>query len=162
VTLGVPAISDVQGSDPRGVFLVLLSATLYGGYIVGSARTLQGIHAVVAMAYISTGAAVSYAILTAATRSFTPGIGLSGWGPIAAMGVISTVVAAGMFLAAIRRLGPARAATASTVEPLFTIVFAAIVLGERLALYQAAGGLLILVGVVIVLRERETADPTMV
>lgn len=134
---------------------MLLSAFLYGCYIVGSARTLYDIHAVVAMAYIATGATVSYAMLTAVTRTFTPDIGLSGWAPIAAMGVVSTVVAAGAFLAAIRRLGPARAAIASTVEPLFTIVFAAIVLGERLALYQAAGGLFILVGVVIVLRERE-------
>lgn len=157
VTLGVPAISAVRGTDPRGILLVLLAATLYGAYIVGSARTLEGVHAVLAMAYIATGATVSYALLTAVTRTFTSGIGPSGWASIAAMGVVSTVVAAGAFLAAIRRLGPARAATASTVEPLCTIVFAAIVLGERLSFYQAAGGLLILMGVIIVMREREAA-----
>jgi drug/metabolite transporter (DMT)-like permease len=77
------------------------------------------------------------------------------------MALISTVLAAGGFLAGLRRLGPARAATLSTVEPLFTVVFAAIVLGERLSPLQLGGGLVILLGVLIVIRERapEAAPP---
>ena len=58
-------------------------------------------------------------------------------------------------LAAIRRLGPSRAATLSTVEPLLTVIFAAIVLGERLDPVQLAGGVIILIGVLIVIRERQ-------
>jgi drug/metabolite transporter (DMT)-like permease len=154
VTLGLPALEAAREPDARGIALVLSSAMLYAAYIVGSERALHGVHSVVAMAYIASGASVSYLVLTAVTETFTGAIG-QGWLWIAAMAVVSTVVAAGMFLAAIRRLGPSRAATLSTVEPLLTVIFAAIVLGERLEPVQLLGGVIILAGVLIVIRERQ-------
>jgi drug/metabolite transporter (DMT)-like permease len=115
---------------------------------------VHGVHTVLALAYIAVGATLSFALLTLASGQFTPALGFAGWGWIVAMGVISTVVAAGTFLAGLRRLGPARAATTSTVEPLITVVIAAFALGEHLLPVQLAGGIVILVGVVIVIRER--------
>lgn len=159
VTLGGPALAATRNSDPRGVFLVLSSALLYGGYIVGSQSALRGVHAILAMAYIASGAALSFALLTVITHTFTGAIGVAGWAWILSMAVVSTVVAAGTFLAALRRLGPSRAATISTVEPLITVLFAGIVLGERLGPIQLAGGLIILAGVLLVIREGQPAAP---
>jgi drug/metabolite transporter (DMT)-like permease len=161
VTLGLPALTSAGQADALGLALVLGSAVLYALYIVVSDRSMAGIPTMLAMAYIASGATASFAVLTLITRSFTPGVGAGAWAAIAAMALISTVLAAGGFLAGLRRLGPARAATLSTVEPLFTVVFAAIVLGERLTPLQLGGGLVILLGVLIVIRERapEAAPP---
>ncbi|GAC1399895.1 MAG: DMT family transporter [Chloroflexota bacterium] len=158
VTLGGPALAATRSSDWRGILLVLSSAGLYAGYTVGSQSALRGVHSVLAMAYISSGAATSFALLTLLTRTLTPSIGPAGFGWIFGMALVSTVVAAGTFLAALRRLGPSRAATISTVEPLITVLFAGIILGERLEPIQLAGGLVILLGVLLVLQERRSAE----
>jgi drug/metabolite transporter (DMT)-like permease len=156
LTLGVPALAATHRPDGSGIVLVLLSAVLYSMYIVGSDRMLRGVHTILAMAYISAGATISFALLTALSGDFTPAVGWKGWGSISGMAVVSTVIAAGTFLAALRRLGPSRAATLSTIEPLLTVVFAAIVLSERLDPAQLFGGLVLLAGVVIVIRERSS------
>lgn len=48
------------------------------------------------------------------------------------------------FFAGLARLGAADAATLSTLEPVVTIVLAALFLGEPLTLQQLAGGAIIL------------------
>ncbi len=48
----------------------------------------------------------------------------------------------------VRRLGPAQAAIVSTTEPLFTIIMAAMFLGERLDAMQLLGAALVVAGVV--------------
>ncbi|MFN8519500.1 MAG: DMT family transporter [Chloroflexota bacterium] len=53
------------------------------------------------------------------------------------------------FLRGTRRIGAARAALVSTVEPVYTIVLATIVLGESLAPIQVLGGVLVVVGVLL-------------
>lgn len=154
LTLGSPLLSSTVHTDWRGILLILFNASVYATYIVISDRTVRGVHSVLALAYIATGAALSYAVLTAVTRGLTLSMGLQGWGAIAAMALFSTVLAAGAFLAGMRRLGPARAATLSTLEPLLTVLLAAVLLGERLQPSQLAGGLIILVGVLVIIRER--------
>ena len=53
-----------------------------------------------------------------------------------------------LYLQGIRGLGPSQAAVISTLEPLFTIVLAGLVLHERLAPVQWLGAMLVLGGVV--------------
>jgi drug/metabolite transporter (DMT)-like permease len=158
VTLGAPALAAAGHSDWRGIILVLSSCFFYSTYILGSERVLPGIHAILALAYISVGAIGSFVVLAAATGNLTP-ISPTGWLWIGAIALVSTIVAAGCFLAGLRRLGPARAATLSTVEPLFTVVFAAITLGERLTPLELLGGLIILAGVLLVVQERGISEP---
>jgi drug/metabolite transporter (DMT)-like permease len=158
ITLGAPLLEHGFSPDPRGVVLVLVSAVLYAAYIVGSESVLRGVHTMVALTYICSGASASYIVLIGLTRTFTPGMSIGAWSATGGMAVISTVVAAGAFLAGLRRLGPARAATLSTLEPLVTVVIAFYLLGETLRPVQLAGGLVILAGVVVVVRERSEAD----
>jgi drug/metabolite transporter (DMT)-like permease len=54
-----------------------------------------------------------------------------------------------MLYAGARRVGAARASLISTVEPIYTITLAALLLGESLAPIQLLGGALILGGVLL-------------
>lgn len=54
--------------------------------------------------------------------------------------------------AGLSRIGPTRASTLSTIEPVFTVVLASLVLGERIEMLQILGGGLILIAVVMLAR----------
>lgn len=71
------------------------------------------------------------------------------WLPLLGVGIISTAVALQTFYAGARRIGAAQASLVSTVEPVYTIVLAAILFGERLTPIQLVGGALVIIGVVI-------------
>ena len=71
------------------------------------------------------------------------------WVGIAGVGVVSTFVAVQAFYAGAHRIGAARAALVSTVEPIWTIVLASLLFAESLGPLQLVGGAMILAGVVI-------------
>ena len=59
-----------------------------------------------------------------------------------------------LYFAGLERIGPVRASTLSTVEPLCAVVLAALVLDESIAPVQLAGGMLILAAAVLIARAR--------
>jgi drug/metabolite transporter (DMT)-like permease len=71
------------------------------------------------------------------------------WPGILGVGAVSTFIAIQAFYAGAHRIGAARASLVSTVEPIWTIVLAGILFGERLTPLQLVGGALILGGVVL-------------
>src|SRR5687767_9068422 len=71
------------------------------------------------------------------------------WFGLIGVGVVSTFVAIQTFYAGAQRIGAAQAALVSTIEPIWTISLAAILLKESLQPIQLVGGTLILIGVVI-------------
>src|SRR5919108_617516 len=71
------------------------------------------------------------------------------WPYLVGIGVVATFVAIQTFYAGTRRVGAAQASLISTIEPIWTISLAALLLGESLSPIQLAGGVLILLGVVI-------------
>ena len=68
------------------------------------------------------------------------------WFGIVGVGVMSTFVAIQTFYAGAQRIGAAQAALISTVEPIWTIVLAAILFSVALTPIQLLGGALILGG----------------
>ena len=71
------------------------------------------------------------------------------WLPLFALGLVATAVAMQAFYAGARRIGAAQASLVSTVEPIYTITLAAILLHESLTPVQLAGGAMVIIGVVI-------------
>ena len=71
---------------------------------------------------------------------------------IAGIALVSTVAAITLFFAGLERVGPTRASTLSTIEPVCTVLLAALLLDERIAPIQLAGGALILGAVVLLAR----------
>jgi drug/metabolite transporter (DMT)-like permease len=71
------------------------------------------------------------------------------WLGLVGVGVLSTFVAIQTFYAGAQLIGAAQAALISTVEPVWTIVLAAILFSVALTPIQLLGGALILSGVLI-------------
>jgi drug/metabolite transporter (DMT)-like permease len=71
------------------------------------------------------------------------------WLPLVGVGILATAVAVQAFYAGARRIGAAQAALVSTVEPIYTISLATVLLGETLGPIQVLGGALVIIGVVI-------------
>jgi drug/metabolite transporter (DMT)-like permease len=72
------------------------------------------------------------------------------WGQafnLAGLAVVSTVVAGMTLLLGLSRLGPAPAALVATLEPVLTLVWAVLLLGESLQPIQVVGAALVIAGV---------------
>jgi drug/metabolite transporter (DMT)-like permease len=95
-------------------------------------------------------AAVYWVTALAAGQPVAPtSIPAGAWPGLLAIGAVATFLAIQGFYAGAQRIGAAQAALLSTIEPLWTIGLAALLLHETLSPVQLAGGALILVGVVV-------------
>ena len=64
---------------------------------------------------------------------------LAAWPALLGLGLVATAIAIQTFYAGVKRVGGARASLISTVEPVYTVVLAMILFGERLTPMQIAG-----------------------
>jgi drug/metabolite transporter (DMT)-like permease len=128
---------------PLGIALGLGAAVFYSVYIVVGARVLGTTDAIASTTVVCLSSAATLLVASVFHAPQLPGLG-PGWIPILAIALISTVVAIIAFFAALKRIGPAIASIASTLEPVVTIVLAWLVLGESLAPIQLVGGALVL------------------
>ena len=133
-----------------GLVLAVAAPVIYTTYILLGERVMAGVPAVGASAVIFTGAAVAFCVLATFTGQLELPTGAGGWAVGVAIAVIPTMVAISLFMAGLPRVGASRAALLSTVEPVVTVVLAAILLGERLSPIQAVGGLLVVLAMVVV------------
>lgn len=139
--------------DLAGALIALGASLTYTSYILVSDRIVDDVDPLVLSALVLTGAAFSFGVTGALTGSLDFALAPEAWLWIVLIAVVSTVVAVSCFFAGLRRVGPSEAAILSTFEPVVTVTLAFLVLGERLAPLQLAGGALVL-GAVIVLQVR--------
>ena len=134
-----------------GVVLGLGAAACYSVFSMLSDRGLEGRPRATLMTYLFVYTALLSGVAALVTR--TP-LGTSEWTPIVwpmLLGIVAlpTFAAILLYLRALRGLGAGQAAILSTFEPVFTIVLASLLLGERLSLTQWLGAALVLAGVFI-------------
>jgi drug/metabolite transporter (DMT)-like permease len=146
LTIGQPG-----AGTPTGILLGVLAALIYAGYILTGARLPKDATPAASTAIVSTAAAGVYALWALARGVRLPS-GAEGWLSVVAIAVLCTVVAISFFLAGLERLGAVRASIYSTLEPAFTLLLAALFLGEPLSPLKLSGGALILIGVVLLAR----------
>lgn len=133
-----------------GVSLSLFAAIVYAIYIPLIGRLQAGIAPAVASTWVSIGALVLYLLLALSTRALVLPAGITGWSAIATLALISTVAAFILFLRGLAVLGPVRTSIISTVEPFFTALLAAFVLGQTFFFRQFVGGTLIAGAVILI------------
>ena len=138
---------------PTGIALGLGAAAFYSVYIVIGARELGGVDTLASATVVCLSAA---AVLVAASAFSTPRFPGAwwGWAAVGAIAIVSTVIAMLAFFAGLKRVGPAVASIASTLEPVVTVLLAWLVLGETLAPIQLAGGVLVLSSAAWLARDR--------
>lgn len=133
--------------------LIVLAALVWGGYsVVG--QSIPNHHPrlrVTAVALTSGG----LPLVALAPLDFWPRLATlpaSVWGALAFLSLFCTVFAYVVWLYGVRALGAARVQSFNYLVPLFAVLSGAIVLGERITWGQAAGGALIVAGIVAINR----------
>ncbi len=142
--------SAVDGS-PVGVLFGVAAATIYAVYILTGSTLSKDVTALASTTVVVTSAAAVFAGVTAVRGVHLPGTA-AGWAAVLAIALVCTVAAVALFLAGLERLGPVRATIYSTVEPVFTVALAAAVLGEPVGWVRAAGGALVVGGILVLAR----------
>ena len=163
VVLAVGGI-DAAAAPPLDALLMVIAAPLfYSIYIIMAARHAgerrdrtgheaeDGAATSVIGAVMLSSTAVAYWVMNAVTSHpvLPDTIPPEAWPGIVGVAIVAGFVPVQAFYAGAQRVGAAQASLISTVEPLWTIMAAAILLGERLTPVQAIGGVLILGGVLL-------------
>jgi drug/metabolite transporter (DMT)-like permease len=147
--------------DALGAVLSLGSALVYTGYILVGDRVVGDSPRIPLTAMICVGAAISCTAGSIVTGGPRLDITLVGWGWLGAIALVSTVGAVVLFFAGLRRVGPTVASLLSTLEPVVTVVSAALVFHESLGDAQLLGGALVLLAVLVVQwPSRRAQDPS--
>ncbi len=156
---GVPVLNDAQSAllgevwcgaalGARNVVLLTLG-TGVGGAAMVDGRLLRGHNATARASAWGVVGAILPLLLIAPFRSIDVPSSTHIWVNLGALAVVSTVFPVFFLNAGIQKVGPARAAIIGTVEPLLTIILAALFLGERLQPIQLVGGAFILASVIL-------------
>lgn len=161
VVLTVPNIfNGFAGVDPLGVLLVLANACSYGAYILLSGRLLRGARNLTRASVWSITGSLLFAVVMVILRIIRgeaivvpQNIGI--WGGLVGLVLVATIMPIITFYAGLNRLGAARAAIISMIEPVLTLIWAVLLRGENLSIVQLIGGSLILVSVALLNLRRD-------
>jgi drug/metabolite transporter (DMT)-like permease len=172
VVLAIGGIPTGTAPPLVGLLQVVASPVIYSIWIVAQARlsgerqdrvgdaSIEGAGSATAAALMMTSTALGFWILALLTGTpVEPArIPADAWPGMIAVAVISTFVAIQTFSAGSRLIGAAQASLISTVEPVWTICLAALLLGERLGSIQLLGGALVIGGVLLAQLRRPQPD----
>ena len=133
-----------------GLVLALGSALAYALYVPLLNRIGAGLPPSVTSTWLTLGTAVILGVAAVATGAgqlvaLTP----RAWGVVVLFALVSTVLAFTVFLRGLAVLGPVRTAIISTVEPFWTALLGALLLGQPLTKGAVAGGACIAVAVAL-------------
>ena len=143
---------------PLGVVLSIAASAWYAGYLLAGERIVKNIQPLVLGCLIATGGAVGFSLGSLALGELQFDFGSRAWLWFALSALVSTVFAVTAVMAGMDRLGPSAGGLLTTFETPATILYAALVFGERLSLLQWVGAMLVLAAVVTVqLPSRRTA-----
>lgn len=130
--------------DAIGLLLIAVSIVAFSLQVVFIQWFLTGYDARTVTLYMSVGMALGVVVFWLIQGAPWSDPGLNGWVAILVLAVVSTYLARLAFFGAIGRIGGAQMAMLTPLEILLTILWSVLFLGERLALVQWLGGLLIL------------------
>ncbi len=147
-TVGVALTADPQGGQWTGILLALCAAAIYSVYIIVGTGVMAQVSAVQSSTVIFASAGLVYGVLAAVNGPHWPATG-AGWLSVLAMALIATVIPVATFLGGLKRIGPTDASMLSTLEPVVTVLLAALLFGELLRPLTLFGGGLILAAVVL-------------
>ena len=147
---------------PSGVAWGLASACLFAAFTLRARGAMERSSYSSFTLHAFLGAAVTGMAILALRQLLSPipdAVTSKGALLSATIGVLGTVVPFSLYLIAVDRIGPARAAAASTLEPVFGGLAALLLTGEVPTALQAAGGAAIVLAVIL-LEWRRAAPAT--
>jgi len=146
--IGTALTVDPAGGQAVGILLAIAAALIYSIYIIVGTNVMKHVSAVQSSLVIFASAGTVYGLLMAFNGVHLPSTN-SGWGSIAGIVLVATVIPVVMFLAGLERIGPTNAAMLSTLEPVVTVLLAAWIFGERLQSIALFGCAMVLIAVIL-------------
>jgi len=138
------------GSYPlAGIVLGVVVAITYAAYLVVGDIMLRDEDPIWATAVIMTAASFVYFAIALASGNFVLAISARQALLVLCIAIISTCVPIVTLFLAMQRIGARDTSIVSTVEPIFTNLFSALLFGELMTERRVLGGALILAGVVM-------------
>jgi len=140
-----------------GDFLGVVTALFFSGYLLMVKRLRARFSAAAIMAWSGVVTAITLAGLNLwAGEQWLP-LSLSGWAILIGLALLSHAAGQGLVAQALARLPASFSAVGMLSEPIFAAIIAWIVLHEAVTPLQAAGGVVILAGIVLA-RPRNSAN----
>jgi drug/metabolite transporter (DMT)-like permease len=142
--------TNFQDIDPRGIFLALAAAVFYSAYLLYGKRVTSNHAPLVTTGYILLLAAVGYLAYSLLSGSFSLCFGPAGWFWMACLGLIGTALGIFAMFSGMKWLEPSQGSIISCIEPVFTVVCAALLFGDTFLPVQMVGGAFVLAAIVII------------
>jgi drug/metabolite transporter (DMT)-like permease len=139
--------------DWLGVTLMIASAATYGWHLVLGQWVLADVPSRKATLYIVTAMACVVGLARGLQAQALEPVTIPGWRAILALGLTTALSRLAMF-AGLEQLGGIETALTSLLELLVSLVLAFLLLGERLTLGQWFGGMLLMVSLGLMTRDR--------
>ncbi len=146
--------------DPVGVGAALLAAFSFAFYNVGGHSILARYDRWIVLLYVLLSASILWTAINPPWRVVAAHYSGTQWLFLTVFSLVSVLGPFSFYFAGLQHLEPTRAIVVSCLEPVFSILLAAVLLGEVLRPMQTLGILLVLVAIVVVqLPEKKLGEP---
>lgn len=149
--------------NPVGVVAALLAAVSFSYYNIAGHDLLARYDHWMVLLYTTLSAALFWLVVNPPWRVLSAHYSAFEWGFLLVFAMVSLLLPFSLYFAGLHYLEPTRAIVASCLEPVFSIVIAAMVLGESVKAAQAVGIIVVLAAIILVqMPERDEAAPARV
>jgi len=153
LALGLATAGAALTANPRegqwtGIVLAVSAAAIYAVYIIVGTGVMQKVSSFQSSAIIFASAGAVFGLLASVQGPRWPTTS-QGWLAVGGIVLFATIIPVATFLAGLKRIGPTDASMLSTLEPVVTVLLAALLLGESLQPHSLLGGGLILAAVLL-------------
>jgi DME family drug/metabolite transporter len=136
--------------DVIGVTAALLAAFSFAFYNVGSHRALARYDHWKVLLWVLLATSTFWTIVNPPWKLYAAHYGWQQWGFMLLFSLTSVLAPFSCYFVGLRHLEPTRAIVVSCLEPVFSIVLAALVLGELVRPIQTVGIVLVLIAIVLI------------
>ena len=146
--------------DAIGVMAALAAAFSFSFYNVGGHALLARYDRWTVLLYTTLAASLFWIILNPPTRILAAHYSAAAWLFLLVFAILSVLVPFSFYFAGLQHLNPTKAIIVSCLEPVFTILIAALALKEVVRPIQALGIVMVLSAILIVQRPVRGSSPT--
>jgi DME family drug/metabolite transporter len=136
--------------DTIGVFAALLAAFSFAFYNIGGHNVLRRHDRWIVLLYITGSATVFWLLVNPPWKLIAAHYSATQWLFLLLFSLVSVLAPFAFYFAGLQHLEPTRAIVVSCLEPVFSIVIAAIALGEIVRPLQIAGIIFVLAAITVV------------
>jgi drug/metabolite transporter (DMT)-like permease len=145
-------IQSVTGFNWYGIAFAFMGALGAASYVTISSLTIRTADTQTVNFHCLASATVLYVVFMLFNGGPAAHIAPAGWFKLSVSSLALTIAYV-TFLIGIETIGPVKTTLLMNVEPILTIILAAILLGERLAFMQLIGAGFVMVGIILITRE---------